>query len=870
MGLNSGVVVVGKIGDNLRMDYTAVGDTTNLAARLLAIAEPDQILVSEGIAKTVEPYFALQPLGEVGVKGKTLPVRPYRVEGTRSVRSRLEAESERGLTPLVGRDHEMALLRDSFAEAQASHGQAVFVYGEAGIGKSRLLLEFHHHTEATGARWILGRCVSYGHAIAHLPVLDFVRDLFGIKEGDDVETMQEKLANGVREAGDAVAWTIPFLRALFSLDPGDAAVEAMIPIQRKGRTAEAVRDLLLAHTEKRPLVLVVEDLHWIDSHSEDILRLVLEGMAAAPLMVVLTYRPGYAQTFGERTYFTRITLRPLPGAQTAAMVQHVLQGNVPAEASRLVVRKAEGNPLFVEELAKSLVEDGTLERAGDGYRLARRLADAQIPDTIQDVIMARIDRLPEASKTALQTASVIGREFTARLVERVAALERDAPQALGELRTVELIYEKVRSPELEYMFKHALTHDVAYGSLLRQKRRELHGRTGLVIEELYADRLPEFYEMLAFHFTQGESWDKAVDYLLKSAPKARASFDYPEGSRLCTQAIEMLGGTGGTSGDLARAHEMLGDLESLQGRLEPANEAYEQALALVVDPAGRHRLGNKIHRPCTALREGAKIVYYEHGVGEPTLVLCHPVVYGLASFQPVLEQLCQDFRIITWDPRGLGRSDPLPCPYDTRDFMEDLRAVVEAAGNRPVVVIGNSRGSTVAAHFATSYPHLVEKLILAGLTPAGGWGRPDAPHADRQDMEFFGRLRAAIAANDWPLVVQTFVPQAAAGEPGLQKHIERTIQVWTQLPQEALRNFFKLEDPTRDVRGLLPAIRMLTLVLHGEADRLNPVEMAKWTTEQIRGAQFYALKGRSHMIAATAAVEFSDVIRRFVRTGRPS
>jgi len=287
MGLNSGAVVVGKIGDNLRMDYTAVGDTTNLAARLLALAEPGQILVSEDIAKIVSPYFVLQPVGEVSVKGKSLPVRPYRVEGTRSVRSRLEAESERGLTPLVGRDHELALLRDTFAEAQTGHGQAVFVYGEAGIGKSRLLLEFRQHAEAAGARWILGRCVSYGHAIAHLPVLDFVRDLFGIKEGDDVETMRDKLAAGVREAGDDVAWTAPFLRALFSLDPGDAAVKAMIPSQRKGRTAEAVRDLLLAHTTKRPLVLVVEDLHWIDPHSEDILRLVLDGMAAAPLMVVL-------------------------------------------------------------------------------------------------------------------------------------------------------------------------------------------------------------------------------------------------------------------------------------------------------------------------------------------------------------------------------------------------------------------------------------------------------------------------------------------------------------------------------------------------------------------------------------------------------
>jgi pimeloyl-ACP methyl ester carboxylesterase len=319
---------------------------------------------------------------------------------------------------------------------------------------------------------------------------------------------------------------------------------------------------------------------------------------------------------------------------------------------------------------------------------------------------------------------------------------------------------------------------------------------------------------------------------------------------------------------LAQAHEMLGDLESLQGRLEPANQAYEHARQLFDEPAGHGRLGNKIHRPGSITRAGGKVVYYEHGVGEPTLVLCHPLTYGLATFQPLLEQLCQDFRVITWDPRGTGASDPLPGSYDTRDFMEDLRVVVEAIGNRPVVVIGNSRGSTVAVHFVTSYPHLVERLVLTGLTPAGGWGRPDAPHGDRQDMEFFARLRAAITAEDWPLVARTFVPQAAAGEPGSQKLIERAIQFWSQMPVEALRNFFRLDDPSRDVRALLPAIRTPTLVVHGEVDQLNPVEMARWTAEQIPGAQFYALKGRCHMVPMTAATEFADVVRRFVQAGR--
>jgi pimeloyl-ACP methyl ester carboxylesterase len=859
------MVVVGKIGDNLRMDYTAVGDTTNLAARLLAVAEPGQILVSQDIVKAVEPYFVLQPLAEVSVKGKTLPVRPYRVEGTRGVRSRLEAESERGLTPLVGRSHEIVLLRDRFAESQAGHGQAVFIYGEAGIGKSRLLLEFRRDTEIAGAAWILGRCVSYGRAMAYLPVVDFVRDLLGIKEGDDVETMQEKLANGVHEAGDAVAWTIPFLRALFSFGPGDAVVDAMIPVQRKERTAEAVRDLLLAYAQKRPLVLIVEDLHWIDPHSEDILRLILEGMAAATFMVVLTYRPGYDPTFGERTYFTRITLRALGEAQTAAMIQRVLQGDVPEEASRLVIRKAEGNPLFVEELAKSLVEDGTLELMDEGYRLARPLADAQIPDTIQGVIMARIDRLPEGSKTALQVASVIGREFTARLVERVAALEQGALQTLGELRSVELIYEKARAPELEYMFKHALTHDVAYESLLRQKRRELHRRTGHAIEELYTDRLPEFYEALAWHYVRGEVWPKAIEYLLKGGTKARSHYAYPEATRFFAEAIEIQNRHGGAIEEKVQALEAFADLESLQGRLEAANEAYDRALGVAEEPAGRRRIINKRHRPGEVGRDGARIAYYEHGTGEPTLLLLAPLVYGIATFQAPLELLCQDFRIITIDPRGQGRSDPLPGPYSLLDHAEDVRAVIEATTTPPVVFIGISKTGSLGVHFAAAYPHLVEKLITVGAAPVLPWA-PDFP--GQVDREYWTQRLAMARAGQYQELFELHIHRVLS-EPGCRNLIETRLRLGRATPREVLHNQFYPE-AADETRHVLPKLTVPTLVLHGEEDQLFPLEAARYMVGHIAGAQLYIFKGRCHLPVTTATAEFAGVVKRFIRTGRPA
>lgn len=293
MGLNTGPVVVGKIGDNLRMNYTSVGDTTNLASRLQALAEPGQIWVGETTAKAVELYFHLQPLGDIAVKGKVESVRPYRVEGSRGVHGRLEAVMEHGLTPLVGRERELALLKDRFAEAQASRGQVIFVQGEAGVGKSRLLLEFRRHAEASEVRWLTGRCVSYGRHIAYLPMLDVVRKLTGIEEADDVATLLTKIETRVRQIGSHLSWTVPFIRTLLSLDPGDDEVATMVPIQQRGRIAEVLSVLLTAISQAQPVVLFIEDLHWIDSHSEEIIHLLLENIAAAPVLVLLTHRPGY-------------------------------------------------------------------------------------------------------------------------------------------------------------------------------------------------------------------------------------------------------------------------------------------------------------------------------------------------------------------------------------------------------------------------------------------------------------------------------------------------------------------------------------------------------------------------------------------------
>jgi class 3 adenylate cyclase/pimeloyl-ACP methyl ester carboxylesterase len=859
MGLNTGTVVVGKIGDNLRMDYTAVGDTTNLAARVLGLAEPGDILIGPDTAKATGPYFALEPLDEVVVKGKALPIRPFRVRSARGVHGRIEALLERGLTPLVGRERELALVVDRFAEVQAGHGQAVFVFGEPGIGKSRLLAEFRRSVEAAGARWLVGRCVSYGRAISYLPVLDLVRDILGISEADPGDVIAQRVDTGIDALSAEAVWTRPFIRTLLSLDAGDPAVVAMNPHQRRGRIVDAIRTLVHVESQRRPLVLVIEDLHWIDAHSEEVLRRLLEGVATVSILVLLTHRPGYAPPFGDRTYYSRIPLHSLPAEQTSTLVDRVLTTtDIPADVRDLIVRKTEGNPLYVEELTKSLVEEGTLTVADGGYRLARTLETVHVPDTIQGVIMARIDRLPTAAKTALQVASVIGREFSARLVERVATMGPDAAEALGELRAVELIYEKSVYPELAYMFKHALTHDVAYETLLKQRRRALHRRAAQVIEELYPDRLGEFYETLAWHYVRGETWDKAVHYLLAAADKARAQYAYGEAIRHCADAIDILGRHGGADAIKAAAHERLGILESRRGHIAEGNEAYGRALDIADDSATRQRIENLRHRAGAVIRDGGRVAYYEHGRGEPTIVLMHPLFYGMGTYQPMLESLCQEFRVITVDSRGTGASDPIPRGYQLREHAEDAHAVIDSVGNRPVVLIGISMAARLVIWVAATHPHLVRQLVIVGGTH-GETPRPAAPWRDLMFSAISERRYEDAFRAFWPIVVS---------EPGGRDLIETYVRSSLELSPEVIDNFFLLQDPSRRVRDLLPNVCVPTLVMHGDADIATPYEMGVELAEQIPGAQLYTFKGRGHALYNTATAEFVEVVRRFIQTGR--
>jgi predicted ATPase len=465
-------------------------------------------------------------------------VGAWEVISARIARTRLEVEAERGLTPFVGRERELQLLYECFEKAKAGHGQVVFITGEPGMGKSRLLLEFRRRL-GDEATWIEGRSMSFGRSMAFHPLIDLLRRNFRIEESDTEETIVAKVERGVLRLGKDLRPCIPYLRYFLSVDPGDATVLAMDPQQRRGELFDALRRLTLRAAEVRPQVTVFEDAHWMDQATEAYLLFMADSIPTSRVLRILTYRPGYIQPFGDRTYHTRIVLNTLSTEHSVEMAQALLATeSLPEELKALIVRKAEGNPFFVEEVVKSLLEVGALRRAPDGYVLAKRLDEIFVPSTIQDVIMARIDRLEEAPKRTLQLASVIGREFTHRLLDRIANIRARTEALLQELTAIELIYEKSVFPELAYMFKHALTHEVAYNSLLVQRRKELHRLIALAIEELYAEWLAEHYEVLAYHFSKGEEWAKALEYLLKAAEKAAQAFATREAITLYDRALE--------------------------------------------------------------------------------------------------------------------------------------------------------------------------------------------------------------------------------------------------------------------------------------------------------------------------------------------
>ena len=542
IGLNSGEVVVRAIGSDLRMDYTAVGQTTHLAARMEQLASAGTILLTADTLRLAEGFVAVKPVGPVPVKGLEAPVEVYEILGAGPLRSRLQAAAARGLTRFVGRETEVEQLRQALGRAAAGHGQLVALVGEPGVGKSRLVWEVTHSHRTHGWLIVQASSVSYGKATPYLPVIDLLKGYLRIQGQDDPRAVREKVTGKLLTLDETLKPTVPAFLALLDVPVDDAAWSALDPPQRRQRTLEAVKRLLLRESQVQPLLVVFEDLHWVDGETQAVLDSLVDSLPTARMLLLVNYRPEYAHRWGSKTYYTQLRLDPLPPESAEALLDG-LAGTDPAlrPLKHLLIARTEGNPFFLEESVRTLVETKVLAGERGAYRLAQALPSIQVPATVQAVLAARIDRLPAEEKRLLQAAAVIGMDVPFAVLQAIAEVPEDAlRQSLATLQAGEFLHEARLFPDLEYTFKHALTHEVAYGNLLQDRRRALHARIVEASEALYAGRLAEHVERLAHHATRGEVWEKAVHYLRQAGAKAFARSANRESATGFEQALEAL------------------------------------------------------------------------------------------------------------------------------------------------------------------------------------------------------------------------------------------------------------------------------------------------------------------------------------------
>ncbi|PYJ79316.1 MAG: hypothetical protein DME69_05220 [Verrucomicrobia bacterium] len=613
IGLNSGEVVVRSIDNDLNIDYSALGHTTHLAARMQELANGGAILMMASTLREVEGFVEVKSLGALQVKGVSRPVDAYELVGVTSARTRLHAAVSRGLTPFVGRKTEIETFQKLIEKSVVGRGQIFSMVGEPGMGKSRLVYEFMHSHVPPDWLVLEARSVSYGKAAPYFPVIELLRRYFKISEGEGAESIREKIADHVLKLDEMLKDAIPPILSLLGALPDHRegasqksngqwrdVVETikrfngMEPQQRRRYTLEGLKRVMVRESQKQPLLLIFEDLHWIDNETQAFLDNLVESLPMARMLLLVNYRPGYSHSWADKTYYTQIRVDPLQSASAEELLHHLLGNDRElAPLKELLIKRTDGNPFFAEESVRSLVETGFLTGTKGAYRPGLKIDSISIPSRVQNVVADRIDRLHIEKKHLLQTAAVIGAIVPFRLLRAVAGLSEDELyDHLSALQAAEFLYETNLFPEVEYSFKHALTTEVAYGALLHDRRILLHARVVKALEEITENTSHDHLDKLAHHAYHGELWNKAIIYLKEAGAKAVSRSSFRNAVLCFEQALEALRQLPETRDTLRHAVDLrieirnalfiLGDFEQGLRYLEEA-----QAAAVALNDHGR-------------------------------------------------------------------------------------------------------------------------------------------------------------------------------------------------------------------------------------------------------------------------------------------